>query len=93
MSIVLDTPIMSKTIRIENVYKGGTNFSVTVRNVGSSSVGKTELSVYKNGAPVDCTFTGGIAYGSIGTCSSSINCTAGDTIKVTSPSNSDIGKC
>jgi len=42
MSIVLDTPIMSKTIRIENDYKGGTNFSVTVRDVGSSSVGKTD---------------------------------------------------
>jgi len=86
--------MMSKMIKIENVYRNGnTNFSVTIRNIGTQNIAESELGVYKNGEPVTCTFTNGISYGSVSTCSSTVSCSLGDMIRVTSPSNPDALTC
>jgi flagellin-like protein len=83
---------MSKTIRIDNAPAGG---SIDVRNTGSSSIAVSELSVYINNAAPTCNWGGTttLAPGATASCTPNPACTAGQSVKVVAPGNTDIVTC
>jgi len=98
-TIQLNTSIatMAKAIRVDNVYRGSTGtFTLTVRNVGATNIGPTDVTVYLNGAALtaaECPFQAAIAPTEATTCGSTVTCSPGDTVKVQTISNSDTGTC
>jgi flagellin-like protein len=86
-AITSQSEAMMKTVRIDAV----SSTSISVRNMGSKDIAAGELAVYVNGeVQTGCEATA-IPAGDIASCT--IVCATGDTVKATSPTNSDIATC
>ena len=80
-----------KLIAIDNVDTE--NGKISIRNIGSYTIQNTELSVYKDGSAISCSWDkDSVAPGGIITCTNTTisGCT---TIKVTAPGNQDQVSC
>jgi len=88
--VVAQQQAAGKLIAIDNVDVSGGK--ITIRNIGSYTIQSTELSVYKDGSSVTCTWDKtSVPPGGIITCTATISgCT---TIKVTAPGNQDQVAC
>jgi flagellin-like protein len=77
---------------IDVVAVSGT--SVTIRNTGSANIVPGEIGVVVANAVRACTFTATeIAPGTVATCTLASACTAGQTVVVSAPANSDEAQC
>ncbi len=88
--VIAQQQAAGKLIAIDNVDVSGGK--ITIRNIGSYTIQSSELSVYKDGSALTCSWDkGSVTPGGIITCSADISgCT---TIKVTAPGNQDQVAC
>jgi len=81
-----------KIIRIDNVDVA--NNKTTIRNIGSYSINSNEVSVYKDGTVLTCTWSStSVAPGALIVCTSDESLAGCSKIKVTAPGNTDEVSC